>query len=214
MTSRTRIKMCGLKTPDDALLAADLGVDAIGLVFYSKSPRNIELKAAEKILSVVPSFVTTVGLFYNAPQEEVRSIIKHLTLDTLQFHGNESLDYCESFGQTYIKAAPMLSKIDISAFMAQYSSASSIMLDAMQKDQAGGTGKSFDWSSIPTVLGNEIILAGGLNPENVAKAVKETRCYAVDVSSGIESEKGVKDHEKMRQFVHNVNKIDKELNEK
>lgn len=211
---RARIKMCGIKTPKDAVYAASLGVDAIGLVFYEKSPRNISIVEAKAIVDALPAFVTVVGLFYNASAEQVDKTLSSVALDCLQFHGVETPEFCTSFDKPYIKAIPMLSDIDLSNYIQAYPTASGYMLDAMASDQAGGTGKTFDWSLIPEGLQKNIILAGGLTPQNVAEAITKTQCYAVDVSSGIESSRGVKDKEKMAAFAKEVNRINKVINEK
>lgn len=205
MPRRTRIKMCGITQPEDAVFAAELGVDAIGLVFFDKSPRNISILQAQAVIKALPAFVTTVGLFYNAAEAEVQEVLSKVPLDCLQFHGKESPDFCTVFDKPFIKAIPMLSDINLSEYMQQYPDAVSFMLDAMAADQPGGTGKLFDWSLIPTQLSNKIILAGGLTPENVADAIQETQCYAVDVSSGIETVKGIKDQQRMKLFADNVN---------
>lgn len=211
---RTRIKMCGIKQVEDAVYAAKLGVDAIGLVFYDKSPRNISIEQAKAVVSNLPSFVTTVGLFYNASASEVSEIIQSVHLDCLQFHGNESSEFCQSFTKPYIKAIPMLEEnIKLPAVFQQYQTASGLMLDAMDQSSPGGSGKVFDWSSISKNYSSKIILAGGLTPENVAEAITLTTCYAVDVSSGIEIEKGVKDQKRMLAFSQAVKQIDERINE-
>lgn len=206
--------MCGIKAVSDGLYAAALGVDAIGLVFYAKSPRFITREEAQKLVSALPSFVTTVGLFYNASASEIAEIGQAVHLDCLQFHGKESADFCQQFAKPYIKAIPMLEKsIQLQHYFEEYASASGLMLDAMDQNNPGGSGKRFDWSVIPNEFASKIILAGGLTPDNVANAIRDTRCYAVDVSSGIEVEKGVKDKPKMLAFSQAVKQIDEKLNE-
>ena len=193
--------------------AAKLGVDAIGLVFYEKSPRNLTIEQAKSVMNALPAFVTSVALFYNANQDQVTEVLSALPIDCLQFHGNESPEFCTSFDKPFIKAIPMLEEINLAEYMQRYQHASAFMLDAMKNDQPGGTGKQFDWAAIPTEHRQDIILAGGLNPENVATAIRLTDCYAVDVSSGIETVKGIKDQHRMQAFADAVNQIDEELHE-
>jgi phosphoribosylanthranilate isomerase len=205
---RTRIKICGIKRPQDAELAAQLGVDAIGLVFYAASPRFVDTDQAQLVVRATTPFVNCVGLFLDATADYVGSVLSAVDLDLLQFHGRESKEFCESFGKKYLKSVPMLDAVDLAVFMARYPSASGFLLDAVQDGEAGGQGRTFSWSDIPKELTasmqQPLILAGGLSPENVAEAIRVSGCCAVDVSSGVESEKGVKSAEKMRQFVNNV----------
>ncbi|MBN1379641.1 MAG: phosphoribosylanthranilate isomerase [Gammaproteobacteria bacterium] len=204
---RTRIKICGIIQPEDALLAAELGVDAIGLNFYQPSPRYIGIEQAARLLRTLPAFVSTVGLFMNADGDEVKSVLDTVALDCLQFHGQESRDFCESFGRPYIKSIAMIDNADIHAYTAKYPTAAAFLLDAVQEGEAGGKGQTFDWETIPDNLPKPLILAGGLTPENVATAIRRTNCYAVDVSSGVETQKGIKSQSKIRQFVQQVNSV-------
>ncbi len=198
---RTRVKICGVTRPEDALLAAAYGADAIGVVFYAKSPRGVDVVQAQRIVASLPPFVSAVGLFVDAPPEEVEGILKVLPLDVLQFHGREPPEYCRQFGRPYIKAIP--GEGDIRDYAETYREASALLLDSHAFGEAGGTGKPFAWSRPPEV-GKPLILAGGLNPENVAEAIERVRPYGVDVSSGVEARKGVKDSQKMAAFMEAV----------
>lgn len=189
------------------MLAARLGVDAIGLVFYPPSSRYLSVSQAVAILQVVPPFVTTVGLFLDADEKAIRQVLDSVELDCLQFHGNETDAFCRSFGRRYIKSVPMVDTDDIHAYTTRYPGAAGFLLDAVSNGEAGGKGETFDWGRIPQDLAKPLILAGGLRPDNVAEAIRSTRCYAVDVSSGVEVEKGVKSPEKIRKFVEQVKSI-------
>ena len=196
-----RVKICGITRVEDALAAAAAGADAIGLVFYAKSPRAVDIEQAREILAVLPPFVTSVGLFVDAERSELERILASVPLDLLQFHGDESVQQCEAFGRPYIKALRVKAGDDIAARVARYPSAQGILLDAYVEGVPGGTGEAFDWSLIPQALSKPLILAGGLRPDNVAEAVSRVRPYAVDVSGGVEASKGVKDVEKVDAFI-------------
>jgi len=196
-----RVKICGITRVEDALAAAAAGADAIGLVFYAKSPRAVDIEQARAILAALPPFVTTVGLFVDAERSELERILASVPLDLLQFHGDESVQQCEAFGRPYIKALRVKAGDDIAAQVARYPSAQGILLDAYVEGVPGGTGEAFDWSLIPQTLSKPLILAGGLRPDNVAEAVSRVRPYAVDVSGGVEASKGVKDVEKVGAFI-------------
>jgi phosphoribosylanthranilate isomerase len=196
-----RVKICGITRVEDALAAAAAGADAIGLVFYAKSPRAVDIEQAREILAVLPPFVTSVGLFVDAERSELERILASVPLDLLQFHGDESVQQCEAFGRPYIKALRVKAGDDIAAQVARYPSAQGILLDAYVEGVPGGTGEAFDWSLIPQALSKPLILAGGLRPDNVAEAVSRVRPYAVDVSGGVEASKGVKDVEKVGAFI-------------
>lgn len=196
-----RVKICGITRVEDALAAAAAGADAIGLVFYAKSPRAVDIEQARAILAALPPFVTTVGLFVDAELSELERILASVPLDLLQFHGDESVQQCEAFGRPYIKALRVKAGDDIAAQVARYPSAQGILLDAYVEGVPGGTGEAFDWSLIPQALSKPLILAGGLRPDNVAEAVSRVRPYAVDVSGGVEASKGVKDVEKVGAFI-------------
>jgi len=196
-----RVKICGITRIEDALAAAAAGADAIGLVFYAKSPRAVDIEQARVILAALPPFVTTVGLFVDAERSELERILASVPLDLLQFHGDESVQQCEAFDRPYIKALRVKAGDDIAAQVARYPSAQGILLDAYVEGVPGGTGEAFDWSLIPQTLSKPLILAGGLRPDNVAEAVSRVRPYAVDVSGGVEASKGVKDVEKVGAFI-------------
>lgn len=201
---RTRVKICGLTRPEDALLAARLGADAIGLVFYAKSPRAVTVEEALGVVRGLPPFVTVVGLFVDPDEPEVRRVLDRVPLDLLQFHGDEPQDACAGFGRPWIKAIRMREGVDLRAERERYAGASGILVDTYQPGVAGGTGRRFDWGLVPGDMVGEIILAGGLTPENVAAAVRQLRPYAVDVSGGVELAKGVKDPAKMTAFMREV----------
>lgn len=207
---RTRTKICGITRPEDGLFAAAQGADAIGLVFYPPSPRCVTVEQAREVLAALPPFVTTVGLFVDMQEAEVRRLITALPLDLLQFHGDEEDAYCRSFGRPYFKALRMVEGLDLAAEAARYASASALLLDSFQAGVPGGTGHAFDWARIPAGLTKPVILAGGLGPENVAAAIRQVRPYAVDVSSGVEAAKGIKDAEKIIAFMRGVERADGE----
>ena len=206
---RTRVKICGLTDVEMAHVAVSHGADAIGLVFYPPSPRFIEIAAAAEIVSSMPAFVTCVGLFVNADQQDVTKAIELTGIDLLQFHGNECPDYCAGFDFPYIKALRMKEDIDLMRERERYASARNLLLDTYIPGAPGGTGESFNWERIPQELAPEIILAGGLDPENVDSAIEAVKPYAVDVSGGVESSKGVKSAEKIEQFMRGVSIADK-----
>lgn len=202
--NRTRIKICGITRPQDGLAAANLGADAIGLVFYSKSARVIDVTQATRIIRALPPFIATVGLFVNAEPTEINAVLRQLPLQLLQFHGDEEPDYCSSFGLPYIKAVPMGIGADVQDYAQRFESASALLLDSHGGARTGGSGYGFDWALIPSHIGKPIILAGGLNPDNVTQALQRIRPFAVDVSSGVESTKGIKDIGLMHQFIRRV----------
>ncbi len=201
---RTRIKICGITRSKDALLAAKLGADAIGLVFYEKSPRSISVQQAQTILQELPAFVTVVGLFVNADPALVHHILAQVPLDTLQFHGEEDASYCTRFGKPYIKAIRMRPGIDLLTEIQQHPQATGILLDSYVKGTKGGTGQAFNWQQIPHCLTKPIILAGGLTPDNILSAIATVQPYAVDVSGGVESGHGIKDPNKLIAFIRGV----------
>ena len=205
---RTRIKICGIKHLDDALKAIECGADAIGLIFVEKSPRYASLTDARVIAESLPPFVTVVGLFMNASEEVVREALKVVPLNLLQFHGDESPEFCEQFDMPYIKVLRMRENVNVVAFAQEYPNAAGILLDTFTA-AGGGSGQTFDWGLIPEDMPVPFILAGGLNPENVASAVKTVKPYAVDVSSGVESEPAIKDHKKIEQFIKEVLEVGK-----
>lgn len=208
MNPRTRVKICGITRLEDALEAALLGVDALGFVFYNKSPRNIDTKTARVICQQLPGFVTTIALFLNPEESLVRKVLAEVNIDCLQFHGTESVEFCESFGKPYIKALGVEGVDDIVALFDQYKSARSILLDSHATGKAGGTGQTFDWLSIPEKLRQKIILAGGLKPDNVANAIQQIKPYAVDLSSGVELAPGIKDSTLMVRLMSEIKRAD------
>lgn len=204
---KTRIKICGITALADGVAAAEAGADAIGFVFYPKSPRYIEPARAAEIVAAVPPFVTTVGLFVNAAPEFVNETLAIAPLNLLQFHGDESETYCRQFDRPYIRAARVRPGLDLIQYAASFSSAQAILLDAYVEGYGGG-GHAFDWNLIPTALPRPIVLSGGLTVENVAEAVRRVRPAAVDVSSGVEISKGVKDHARIAAFIAGVRNAD------
>lgn len=199
-----RSKICGITRVEDALVAAEAGADAIGLVFYGRSPRAVSVQQARAIIAALPPFVTTVGLFVNASRCEIGEILNAVPLDLLQFHGDETSAQCEGHGRPYIKALRVRPGEDIAACCAEYNQASGILLDTYVPGVPGGTGEAFDWSLVPADLGKPVILAGGLTADNVRSAIAQVSPYAVDVSGGVEASKGVKDAEKIRAFIREV----------
>ena len=202
--SAVRSKICGITRMDDALAAVAAGADALGFVFYEKSPRAVTAQQARAIIAGLPPFVTTVGLFVNASACELNETLDALPLDMLQFHGDETPEQCEGYHRPYIKALRVKAGDDIAAACKAYAGASGILLDAYVDGVPGGTGQAFDWSLIPQDLSKPIILAGGLSAGNVRQAIDRVQPYAVDVSGGVEKSKGIKDHDKIRAFMQAV----------
>lgn len=201
---RVRSKICGITRVEDALAAVEAGADAIGLVFYAKSPRAVSAEQAAEIVQALPPFVTSVGLFVNMPREQLLAVLQQVPLDLLQFHGDESPAECEGYGRPYIKALRVRPGENVAAAMAPYAGARGILLDTFVEGVPGGTGAAFDWSLVPQGVARPIILAGGLEAHNVAAAIRQVRPYAVDVSGGVEASKGIKDAGKIRAFVKSV----------
>lgn len=218
MKTRTRIKICGLTRGDDVQAAIDAGIDAIGFVFYPKSPRYVSPKTVASLMDAVPAFVTTVGLFVNASPEEVAQVVAQAPVSLLQFHGDESATQCrevaERVNRPFIRAlrvAPTMDAADLLKFEAEYRAAgrlfAGILLDTLVEGY-GGSGKAFDWSLVPKDLAPRAVLSGGLSVQNVTDAVMRLRPYAVDVSSGVERDKGIKDAAKIRAFIEAVRTAD------
>lgn len=201
---RTRVKICGITRVQDALTAVQCGCDAIGLVFYGGSARNVSREQAAAIVAALPAFVSAVGLFVNAAEGEVHDVLSKVRLDLLQFHGDETPEQCRRYGVPYMKAIRVRPGANLLQYAADYSDAKALLLDAYAEGVAGGTGQVFDWSLIPKNLPQTVILAGGLNPGNVAEAIRQVRPYAVDVSGGVEAAKGIKDAEKIAAFMRGV----------
>ena len=198
---RTRVKICGITRVEDARAAAARGADAIGLVFYQPSPRYLTLERARSIAMQTPPFVATVAVFVNPSREEVEDVIRECGVTLLQFHGEESAEFCAGFSRPYIKAARIRTGLDLIKYLTPYASARAWMLDAFHDDLWGGTGGAFDWSLVPEGMARPIVLSGGLTADNVAAAIRRVRPYAVDISSGVETSKGVKDAAKIAAFI-------------
>ncbi len=205
--SRTRIKICGLTRAEDVHAAVELGADAIGFVFYPPSPRALSAAAAAELIALLPPFVTAVGLFVNPQAAEVEALLAQLPLQLLQFHGDETEAECARYRRPWIKAARMRAGVDLVEFSASHPAASGILVDAYV-DGYGGGGKTFDWSLIPEDFSRPLILSGGLDAANVEAAVRRLRPWAVDVSSGVESAKGIKDAASMAAFIAGVRRAD------
>lgn len=207
--ARVRTKICGLTNPEDALAAVNAGADALGLVFYPPSPRAVTVKQAVDIVKHLPPFVVSVGLFVNPETEWVKEVLKQVPLDLLQFHGDEPEAFCQAFGRPYIKALRMKPGIDPTQAAAQWPSARGFILDTYTPGIPGGTGEAFDWQRFPASSSTNLesyswTLAGGLTPDNVAEAIRITRPYAVDVSGGVESSRGIKCPTKINAFLEAV----------
>lgn len=196
---KPRVKICGLTRLEDVLVAVEAGADAIGLVFYPPSPRYVDLDKAAELARAVPPFVTIVGLFVSADPALVRETLAVVPIHLLQFHGDEDEAYCRQFDRPYMKAARVRPGMDLVQYAAAFPSAQAILLDAFV-DGFGGGGKVFDWSLIPPALGKPLVLSGGLDAANVGEAIVRVRPAALDVSSGVEAAKGIKDAEKIRAF--------------
>jgi phosphoribosylanthranilate isomerase len=200
---RTRIKICGITRVEDARAAVDAGADAVGLVFYPPSPRHVGIDRAREIARSVPPFVTVVGLFVNAPRTEVERMLSEVPIQSLQFHGDEGEPDCTGFGRPYIKAARVRPGLDLVEYALRFPSAQALLLDA-HVDGFGGGGKVFDWSLIPARMPLPVVLSGGLDASNVAQAIRRIRPWAVDVSSGVEAAKGIKDADRIARFISGV----------
>ena len=209
--TRTRVKICGITRIEDALTAVDQGADAIGLVFYARSPRGIDMLTAKRIIDALPPFVTPVGLFVNAGREAVNKVLDQLPLGLLQFHGDETPSECEGFGLPWVKAIRMRPQIDVQTTAQDFAGAAALLLDAYTPGQFGGTGERFAWERIPSDLGRPLVLAGGLTPNNVAGAIQAVRPYAVDVSGGVESAKGIKDPARVAAFLQATRRADRAI---
>ena len=206
---RTRAKICGITRIEDIHSAVNAGVDAIGFVFYAPSPRSVTLEQAKELAKHVPAYVQIVGLFVNATADEITQVLEQVPLDMLQFHGDETAEQCQQIGlqtkRRWYKAIQVKPELDVIKTIKSYqqAGASAVLLDAWHPELKGGTGHQFDWSQFPT-LDIPLILAGGLKPENIEDAIKTTRAYAVDVSGGVESAKGIKDQQLIEHFMQGV----------
>lgn len=201
---RTRVKICGITREQDAEAAVEAGADAIGLVFYEPSPRFVSIERAQAIVRDLPPFVTTVALFVNAERDTIAGVVDRVGVDLLQFHGQECPEYCASHGRPWIRAIRMKPDTDLRAAGDEFAAGRALLLDAWRPGVPGGTGETFDWDRIPVELAPRIILAGGLDASNVADAVRRVRPFAVDVSGGVEADKGIKDRQKIRAFIEEV----------
>jgi phosphoribosylanthranilate isomerase len=199
-----KIKICGITQADNAREVALLGIDAVGLVFYEQSPRHVDVESAIHVVNALPPFINRVGLFVNADSGFIDEVLCEVPIDTLQFHGDESVIECTQYGMPFIKALRVNENTNIARMADDYHQASGLLLDAFNKDAYGGTGEQFDWSLARVDIDLPIILAGGLNPDTVADAIAQVNPYAVDVSSGVESEPGIKDIAKIKEFIRKV----------
>lgn len=204
MSRVTRVKICGITREEDMFAVAMSGADAIGLVFYDKSPRHVGIAQAVRLLAALPPFVTVVGLFVDASRDWVQEVLASVSLDVLQFHGDETPHYCAQFNKPYLKAIRVKAGVDLLQCAAHYHGAQGLLLDAHVEGVPGGTGAVFDWRMIPESLPLPLILSGGLNIDNVAAGIAQVRPYAVDVSSGVEHSKGIKDAAKIARFMQAV----------
>ena len=206
---RTRVKICGFTRIEEAVYAAHQGIDAIGLVFYPPSPRHVEIEQAIRIVNALPAFTSVVALFVNEQEARIREVLARVPIDCLQFHGDEPAEACRIYDKRYIKAVSMREGIDIAALAQHYHDAAGLLLDAFHPDAKGGTGSQFDWAMIPKSCTLPVILAGGLDETNAKQAVQAVRPYALDVSSGVEAAKGIKDSLKIAAFIKQVNEADR-----
>lgn len=202
-----RVKVCGITRSEDAIAAVQCGVDAIGFVFWPHSARYIDPEFAQRIAEVIPPFICTVGVYVNPDAAWVEETARAAKLNLLQFHGDESPEFCNQFSQPYIKAIRVKPDTDLLQYAQRYGAAKGLLLDTYAADMPGGTGHAFDWQLIPQQLSLPLILSGGLNPDNVARAIKQTQPWAVDVSSGVEASKGIKDKKKIIAFMQGVKQL-------
>jgi phosphoribosylanthranilate isomerase len=204
----TAVKICGITRVEDALAAAHAGAHAIGLIFYAGSPRQVPHDVARRVVEALPPFVTPVALFVDARSIDVERVIGEVKPQLLQFHGDENPEFCERFGLPYIKAAKVRRGVDLIQYARRYTTAKGLLLDTFVDGSHGGTGATFDWALIPDQFPLPLILAGGLHPDNVADAIRRVRPWAVDVSSGVEAAKGIKDAAKIAAFIRGVRNAD------
>jgi phosphoribosylanthranilate isomerase len=201
--SKVRIKICGLTRTQDIQAAVDEGADALGFVLYNPSPRSVTAEQAAQLIQAVPAFVTTVALFVNESAEEINRVLSICSFDLLQFHGDENPEFCRQFNRPYMKAIRVRTAENIECAVQQYPDAKALLLDAYVEDLPGGTGQAFDWRLIPP-LSIPWVLAGGLNAKNVADAINQIKPFAVDISGGVEESKGIKDRQKIKEFINEV----------
>lgn len=203
----TRVKICGLTRSQDVEAAVAAGADALGFVFYEPSPRAVTIAEAERLVRSVPAFVSVVGLFVNPSEAQVREVLEALPLDLLQFHGDEAPEFCAQFKRRWIKAIRVRNREQVASAFRHYREASGLLVDAWDPERYGGTGKSFNWELIPSERPLPLILAGGLSSDNVFRAVEQVKPWAVDVSGGVECSKGIKDSEKISDFIKEVHRV-------
>ncbi|MCA1924728.1 MAG: phosphoribosylanthranilate isomerase [Thiobacillus sp.] len=196
-----RVKICGITRMEDLRMACDAGADALGFVFYDKSPRNVSIETAAMLVRGLPPFVHSVGLFVDAAPASIETVLASVPLDLLQFHGDETPSECARYGRPFVKAVRVKAGTDLLKCAADFGAARGLLLDAYVPGVPGGTGERFDWSLIPENLPLPVVLSGGLDPDNVAEAVRRVRPWAVDVSSGVEAAKGIKDAAKVARFI-------------
>jgi phosphoribosylanthranilate isomerase len=208
MSGRTRVKICGITSVADGLAAARHGADAIGLIFYPRSPRLVTLERAREIAAGMPPFVARVAVFVNPAAGEVEAVIRACRPDLLQFHGEEAADFCRSFGVPYLRALRVRQGVDLLESLSPYGDAAGWLLDAYRQELYGGTGEAFDWDLIPRGFARPLVLSGGLDADNVGTAIRHVRPWAVDVSSGVEAAKGVKDERRIAAFMEKVRSAD------
>ena len=204
----TAVKICGVTRVEDGLAAAHAGAHAVGLVFHAASPRCVDVDRARQVAERLPPFVTVVGLFVDPRPDDVRHVLREVPLHLLQFHGDEAPDFCSAFSRPYIKAARIRPELDLLKYLSPHTAARAWMLDAFHEDLWGGTGGAFDWGLVPRDAAKPVILSGGLTADNVADAVRRVRPYAVDVSTGVEASKGIKDAAKIAAFIGAVKRED------
>ena len=209
--TQTRIKICGITRPEDARVAAQCGADAIGLVFYDRSPRAVTIEQAVACVMAVPPLVSAVALFVDESAEVIHRILTAVPIDLIQFHGNESAEFCTQFSRPYIKALRVRPNVNPLTQSLAYSTSRGILLDAFKKGVPGGTGESFDWDLARVTFPRPLVLAGGLNSDNVATAIERVRPAAVDVSGGVELEPGIKSAESIKKFIEAVRAADQRL---
>jgi len=201
---RTRVKICGITRETDAHAAVEYGADALGFVFYPPSPRHVAVETAARIVRSLPPFVTTVALFVDASAKQIAEVVDQVGVDLLQFHGNETPETCEGHQRPWIRAVRMRADIDLAAQASAFGGARGLLLDAYRPGVPGGTGESFDWGRIPADMASRVVLAGGLTANNVGRAIRAVRPYAVDVSGGVERDKGIKDASEIKRFIDEV----------
>ena len=202
-----KVKICGITDSENAKKIGQLNINAIGLVFYDKSPRAISIPQANKIIDSLPPFISKVGLFVNSKSSYIDQVLNSVNIDTIQFHGDESPSDCSQFQMPFIKAIRMREGTNLLKKAEEFSSAAGLLLDSFEEDSYGGTGKSFDWNLIRDNIDLPIILAGGLNKDNVISAIEKTQPYAIDISSGVESKEGIKDLKKMKEIIDLVKNL-------